>query len=48
MELSNVESLLNENTLVLQRIYTGQLFIIGVLCAVFVCWLLYSFIKKFY
>lgn len=47
-DLSNVESLLQQNIEVGLRIHTAQLFCIGVLSALLVCVLLYKFIKLFY
>lgn len=46
--LNNLIDAMVENTKVLQAQYTALLFVIGTVGAVFVCILLYKFIKSFY
>lgn len=48
MDLTNIENLLTKQTELLQAIYILGLFIVGCSCAIFVCFLLYKFIKSFY
>ena len=48
VSLETVESLLAQNTELLLRIYTAQLFVIGVVGALLVVFLLYKFLRKFY
>lgn len=46
--LSNIEILTAQNSELLLRIYTCQLFAIGVIGAIGVLFLLYKFLKGFY
>lgn len=48
VSLETVETLLAQNTELLLRIYTCQLFAIGVVGALLVVFLLYKFLRKFY
>lgn len=48
MNTSNIEILLVEQTELLKAIYTLGLYCLGVVGAIFVCFLLYKFIKLFY
>lgn len=44
----NETTILTEQTKLLQGIYYNQLLVIGVVCAVLVCFLLYKFLRKFF
>ena len=46
--LADIQTILLHNSQTLDSIYISLLFIIGVVSAVFVCVLLYKFIKSFY
>lgn len=48
VDTTNLELLVTQQTEILHAIYISLLFIIGVVGAVFVCYLLYKFIKSFY
>lgn len=49
MEYTNlIESLLQENNELLTQIYYAQLWCIGVVCSVFVLFLLYKFLRLFF
>lgn len=48
METASTIDLLATNNELLLRIYTTQLFVVGVLGAVFVLFLLYKFLRKFF
>lgn len=48
MDLSTLENLMVQNNELLLRVYTTQLFAIGVLGAVGVCYLLYKCLRKFF
>ena len=45
---SAVETLLAQNNELLTRIYVTDLAVIGITGAVFVCFLLYKFLRKFF
>lgn len=48
LSLEALETLMAQNNELLTRIYINQLFVIGVVGALFVLFVLYNFIKKFY
>lgn len=48
MDTSNLELLVTQQTEILKAIYVLQLYVLGVVGAIFVCLLLYKFIKSFY
>lgn len=48
VSLVNLENLVAQNGTLLAQIYTAQLFVIGVVGAGVVLFLLYKFLRKFY
>lgn len=48
MDTTNLEILVTQQTEIIKAIYILGLYFIGVVGAVFVCFLLYKFIKLFY
>ena len=48
MDTAALESLIVQNNDLLLHIYTLQLFCIGVVGAALVCYLLYTFLRKFF
>lgn len=47
-DLTNLEILLEKNNTLLLHTYVAQLWIIGVVSAIAVCYLLYKFLRKFF
>lgn len=48
MDISTLETLVAQNNELLLRVYTCQLFVIGVAGASIVIFLLYKFLRKFF
>lgn len=48
VDTTNLELLVTQQTEILKAIYILGLYFIGVVGAIFVCYLLYKFIKSFY